>query len=95
MSKYVDLAMERRKQLTPEGKPAWNCCQAGTAVFAKDAGYTDEKIDGWLMERHPAKKARRNGKHCLKGPAKRTEEDDKRFAESFERLSQEALNEFL
>ena len=95
MSKYADLAMERRNQFTPEGKPAWNCCQAVASVFAKDAGYTDEKIDGLLMVRHPAKKARRNGKHCLKGPAKRTEEDDKQFAESFERLSQEALNEFL
>jgi len=29
----------------------------------------------------------------LKGPAKRTEEDDKRFAESFERMIQEALND--
>ena len=41
------------------------------------------------MERHLARKARRNGKHHLKGPAKRTEEDDKRFAESFERLIRE------
>ena len=31
-------------------------------------------------------KARRSGKHHLKGPAKRTEEDDRRFAESFEKL---------
>ena len=62
MSKYADLAMERRNQFTPEGKPAWNCCQAVASVFAKDAGYTDEKIHGWLMERHPAKKARRSEK---------------------------------
>ena len=62
MSKYADLAMERRNQFTPDGKPAWNCCQAVASVFAKDAGYTDEKIDGWLMERHPAKKARRSEK---------------------------------
>lgn len=41
------------------------------------------------MERHLARKARRSGKHHLKGPAKRTEEDDKRFAESFERLIRE------
>ena len=62
MSKYADLAIERRNQFTPERKPAWNCCQAVASVFAKDAGYTDAKIDGWLMERHPAKKARRSEK---------------------------------
>ncbi len=45
-----------------------------------------DNIDGLLMERHLAKKARRSGKHHLKGPPKRTEEDDKRFAESFEKL---------
>ena len=39
-----------------------------------------------LMERHLARKARQSGKHHLKGPAKRTEEDDRRFAESFEQL---------
>ncbi|MDD4850459.1 MAG: DUF188 domain-containing protein, partial [Gemmiger sp.] len=40
-----------------------------------------------LMERHLAKKARRAGtKHHPKGPAKRTEQDDQRFAESLERL---------
>ena len=55
--------------------------------------YTDDNIDGLLMERHLAKKARRSGKHHLKGPAKRTEEDDRRFAESFERMIQEALND--
>lgn len=42
MSKYTDLAMERRSQLTPEGKPAWNCCQAVVSVFAKDAGYDED-----------------------------------------------------
>ena len=46
----------------------------------------DDNIGGLLMDRHLAKKARRSGKHHLKGPAKRTEEDDRRFAESFERL---------
>ena len=38
------------------------------------------------MDRHLSKKARRSGKHHPKGPAKRTEEDDRRFAESFERM---------
>lgn len=49
--------------------------------------YTNENIDQMLMERHIAKKARRSsGKHHLKGPSKRTEEDDKRFEESLGRL---------
>ena len=40
-----------------------------------------------LMERHLAKKARNaKKKHHLKGPAKRTEEDDKRFEVSLEKL---------
>ncbi len=42
MSKYTDLAMERRSRLTPEGRPAWNCCQAVVTVFAQDAGYDEE-----------------------------------------------------
>lgn len=49
--------------------------------------YTDENIDRMLMERHLSKKARRSkSRHHLKGPAKRTPEDDIRFAESLERL---------
>ena len=65
------------------GKGAWAIHQSGKR-------FTDENIYGLLMDRHLAKKARRNGKHHLKGPAKRTEEDDKRFAESFERLIEES-----
>lgn len=49
--------------------------------------YTNDNIDQMLMERHINKKTRRTkGKHHLKGPAKRTEEDDRRFEESFVRL---------
>ena len=55
--------------------------------------YTDENIDQMLMERHLAKKARRgSSKHHLKGPARRTEADDLRFAEAFEKLIRKALN---
>ena len=42
MSKYTDLAMERRSHITPEGRPAWNCCQAVVSVFARDAGYDED-----------------------------------------------------
>ena len=63
------------------------------AIHQSGRWYTDENIDSLLMERHLAKKARRSAKHHLKGPAKRTEEDDRRFAESFERMIQEALHD--
>ena len=56
------------------------------AVHQSGKCFTDDNIGGLLMDRHLAKKARRSGKHHLKGPEKRTEEDDRRFAESFERL---------
>ena len=54
--------------------------------------YTNDNIDQMLMERHLAKKARMGkGKHHLKGPSKRTEEDDKHFLESFRKLIKMAL----
>ena len=57
------------------------------AIHQSGKWYTNENIDQMLMERHLNKKARR-GSHNnhLKGPKKRTEEDDKRFAQSFEKL---------
>ena len=62
------------------GKSAYGIHQSGK-------WYTNENIDQMLMERHLAKKARNaKKKHHLKGPAKRTEEDDKRFEVSLERL---------
>ena len=62
------------------GKGAYGIHQSGR-------WYTNQNIDQLLMERHLAKKARMGkGKHHLKGPSKRTEEDDKRFQESFEKL---------
>ena len=42
MSKCIALAMERRKELNADGKPAWNCCQAVVSVFAEDAGYDED-----------------------------------------------------
>ena len=57
--------------------------------------YTNENIDQMLMDRHLAKKARRSkGKNHLKGPAKRTLEDDKRFEESLERLIQKIYDKY-
>ena len=62
------------------------------AIHPSGKWFTDDNIEGLLMERHLAGKARRTGKHHLKGPAKRTEEDDRRFAESFGKMIQEAMN---
>lgn len=62
------------------GKGAFGIHQSGK-------WYTNENIDQLLMERHLAKKARMgSGKHHLKGPAKRTEEDDRQFREALCRL---------
>ena len=57
------------------------------AIHQSGKWYTNDNIDQMLMERHLNKKARRGShKNHLKGPGKRTEEDDLRFAQSFERL---------
>ena len=61
------------------------------AIHQSGRWYTDENIDGLLMERHMAKVARRKSKNHLKGPAKRTEEDDRRFEENFRRLLESCL----
>lgn len=52
--------------------------------------YTNENIDMLLAERHMAKKIRMSkSKHHLKGPKKRTDEDDARFEYAFEKLIME------
>ena len=57
------------------------------AIHQSGKWYTDDNIDQMLMERHLNKKARRSShKNHMKGPRKRTAEDDERFEESFERL---------
>jgi hypothetical protein len=57
------------------------------AIHQSGKWYTNDNIDQMLMERHLNKKSRRaSGKHHLKGPKKRTEEDDVRFRESFDKL---------
>lgn len=56
--------------------------------------YTNDNIDRMLMERHIHKKERRaNKKSHIKGPAKRTSADDKRFEESFIKLVKKGMKE--
>ena len=57
------------------------------AIHQSGKWYTNENIDQMLMERHLNKKARRaSQKNHIKGPKKRSVEDDERFAQSFEKL---------
>ncbi|AAK80769.1 hypothetical protein BJV85_001070 [Clostridium acetobutylicum] len=62
------------------GKGAYAIHQSGKL-------YENDNIDRMLMERHIAKKARRaSSKNHMKGPRKRTSEDDERFEAAFRRL---------
>lgn len=61
------------------------------AIHQSGKWYTNENIDQMLMERHLAKKARRAAKkNHLRGPRKRSREDDERFAQSFEKMVKKA-----
>ena len=66
------------------------------AIHQSGKWYTNENIDQMLMERHMAKKARmsKRQKTHIKGPSKRTEEDDKRFADAFRRLVEKAKQDW-
>lgn len=71
------------------GLAAMSLGKGALGIHQSGRWYTDQNIDQMLMERHISKKARRiKGKHHLKGPSKRTEEDNKRFEEAFLKLIQ-------
>ena len=62
------------------------------AIHQSGKWYTNDNIDQMLMERHLNKKARRSShKNHIQGPKKRTEEDDERFAQSFEKMIRMAV----
>ena len=57
------------------------------AIHQSSRLYTQDNIDQMLMERHLARKARMGkGKHHLKGPKKRTKEEDEAFEAAFQNL---------
>ena len=57
------------------------------AIHQSGKWYTNDNIDQMLMERHLNKKARRSShKNHINGQKKRTEEDNIRFAQSFEKM---------
>ncbi len=65
-------------------------CLARKAVPLSQNGlvFTDKNIDELLFSRYVSKKIRNAGGR-LKGPSKRTEEQDKRFVEALEKLIKE------
>ena len=69
------------------GVAAMVLTKGGFCIHQSGRIFTDDNIGGLLMDRHLAKKARMsNSKHHIKGPKKRTNDDDKRFEEAFEKL---------
>ena len=69
----------------------------GTYAIHQGGGlYTQDNIDQKLMERHIARKARMGkGKQHLKGPKKRTKEEDEAFEAAFRNLVTEIGKEEL
>ncbi|WP_343210395.1 YaiI/YqxD family protein [Anaerolentibacter hominis] len=64
-----------------------------SAVHQNGMIYTDGTIDQLLLERHLSGKARRSGKNRGRGPAKRTEEDDRRFERALRALLEKSVTE--
>lgn len=56
------------------------------AIHQSGKLYTNENIDMMLFERHMAKQARKSSKNHIRGPRKRSVEDDRHFEASFRRL---------
>lgn len=60
------------------------------AIHQSGRIFTNNNIDSLLMQRYISKKERMsNSKHHIKGPKKRTNEDDKNFEREFEKLLQQ------
>jgi len=60
------------------------------AIHQNGKIYSDDNIEGLLMSRHIAKKARLSkGKHHLKGPKKRTQSDDEKFESTLRKMISE------
>lgn len=59
----------------------------GYVIHQNGWQYTNENIERLLMERHLTKKARRaTSKHHLKGPRKRSEDDNLQYKDKLEKL---------
>lgn len=64
------------------------------AIHQSGKWYTNENIESMLMQRHISKAIRRSkSKVHIKGPKKRTEEDNERYEQSLEKLVDKLLSE--
>ncbi|MBQ7784664.1 MAG: YaiI/YqxD family protein [Clostridia bacterium] len=76
------------------GVAALALCKGAYAIHQSGGLYTQDSIDQMLMERHLARKARMGkDKHHLKGPKKRTKEEDEAFETAFRNLLMEIVTE--
>lgn len=93
----VNLAQKNDVVVTQDyGVAAMALSKGAACIHQSGKIFTNENIDTMLMERHVAKKARKSSsKNHLKGPKKRTREDDERFAKAFEALIYNSLNAIL
>lgn len=93
--KIVTLARSGDIVVTQDYGVASMCLGKGVLpIHQSGRWYTMENIDQMMFERHVAKEVRRKSKkNHLKGPKKRTREDDERFEESFRRLISKAKQE--
>lgn len=74
------------------GVAAMTLGKGAYAIHQSGKWYMNDNIDRMLMERHLNKKARTaSGKNHIKGPKKRTPEDDKHFSELFEMMIRMAI----
>ena len=92
--KIVNSAMSGDVVVTQDyGLAAMVLSKKAYAIHQSGKWYTDENIGEMLEQRALAKKLRRaTGKHHMKGPSKRTADDDKRFEESLRNLIKKVIN---
>ena len=77
------------------GVAAMALSKGAYAIHQSGKWYTDENIDQMLMERHLNKKARRSShKNHIRGPKKRTEQNDERFCQSMEKMVLMAMEKY-
>lgn len=80
----VNLVQKGDIVITQDHGLAAMCLARGVKILNQDGReYTGENIDALLLARHTAKKLRNSGAR-LKGPSKRTEEQDKAFVTGLE-----------
>lgn len=86
----VNLVGNKDIVVTQDYGLAAMCLARGAVVISQNGmEYTSDNIDTLLLARHTAKKIRKTGKH-LKGPSKRTKEQDKAFEKKLNILIQKS-----